>query len=349
MDVNAAAEILLTLFCALAVGKIMDRMRIPGGMMIGAVIGACLLSVLTGRANMPETGKTIAQIIAGGFIGAGIKREDLLEMKKIAKPALILIPCLLVLNIVSGFLIYSTGKVDLMTAMMCCVPGGMSDVPIIAADMGADPAPVVVLQFIRLIIGIGVFPTMIRTVTGNSTEGERTAKVKKKRTFEAKYVLMTLSVAAVCGIIGNMTPIPAGTMAFATLGSIVFACTYPKAQMPRILRRCAQVLSGAYVGASIGMEQVRQLGTLALPVLIVGAMYTLACFAIGFLLMKAGCFTRAEGMLAATPAGASDMALISGDMGIENPKLIVLQVLRLIVVVLFFPSILHVVVGLFSS
>ena len=57
---------------------------------------------------------------------------------------------------------------------------------------------------------------------------------------------------------------------------------------------------------------------------------------------------RAEAMLAATPAGASDMALISADLGIRNAKLIVLQVLRLITVVLVFPSILSVVVGLFG-
>ena len=49
-------------------------------------------------------------------------------------------------------------------------------------------------------------------------------------------------------------------------------------------------------------------------------------------------------MLAATPAGASDMALISADLGISNAKLIVLQVLRLITVVLVFPSILSFVV-----
>ena len=56
----------------------------------------------------------------------------------------------------------------------------------------------------------------------------------------------------------------------------------------------------------------------------------------------------AEAMLAATPAGASDMALISADLGILNAKLIVLQVLRLITVVLVFPSILSVVVSLFG-
>ena len=118
--------------------------------------------------------------------------------------------------------------------------------------------------------------------------------------------------------------------------------------MPRILRKCAQLLSGAYVGASIGAAQLRLLTQLGLPVVILITGYTLGCFVIGYLLYKAGSFNRREGMLAATPAGASDMALISADLGVSNVKLIVLQVLRLIVVVLVFPSILSFVVHLFA-
>lgn len=343
-------QILLTLACALAVGRLLDRLHVPGGMMVGAVIGACMLGVFTGQAAMPAPAKTIAQIIAGAFIGSGIKREDLAEMRTILKPAAILIPCLLLVNIAAGLLIHSTGKMDLLTALMCCVPGGISDIPMIAADMGADASIVVTMQFIRLVLGIGVFPIFIKLITGgDGKEAQASVKTKAKKTYQAGNVVLTFTVAAVCGLIGKVSPVPSGTMGFATLGSILFACAFPgRAQMPKILRKLAQMLSGAYVGASIGAQQVRVLMTMGMPVLIIVCAYTLACFGIGWLLFRAGCFTRAEGMLAATPAGASDMALISADIGVQNAKLIVLQVLRLIVVVLFFPSLLSFVVTLFA-
>ncbi len=342
-------QLLLTILCALAVGVLLDRIHMPGGMMIGAVIGACALGVCTGQSYMPAPAKTAAQIIAGAFIGSGITREDVREMKTVVKPALILLPSLLVVNIIAGLLIYSTGTMDLMTAMMCCVPGGLSDIPMIAADLGADPSIVVVMQFIRMVFGIGVFPLIIRAVAGNAEERAEVIKKKKKKTFEAKYVILTFAVAAVCGLIGKVSPVPSGTMGFATLGSIVFACAFPgKAQMPRFLRKCAQLLSGAYVGAIIGLEQVKTLMTLGLPVVILISAYLCVCFGVGFVLWRTGCFNRKEGMLAATPAGASDMALISADLGISNAKLIVLQVLRLIAVVLIFPSIISFVVHLFA-
>ena len=341
-------QLLLTILCALAVGYLLDRIHLPGGMMIGAVIGACLLGVLTGQSNMPAPAKTFAQIVAGAFIGSGITRDDVREMRTVVKPALILIPCLLVINITGGLLIYRVSDLDLMTALMCCVPGGISDIPMIAADMGADPSVVVTMQFIRLVLGIGCFPVMIRFVTGGQTEEKAAViKTKKKKEFKVHYVVLTFAVAAVCGLIGKASPMPSGTMGFATLGSIAFACAFPgKAQMPRLLRKCAQLLSGAYVGASIGAEQIRLLATLGLPVIILISGYTLGCFLIGFLLWRTGCFSHREGMLAATPAGASDMALISADLGVSNAKLIVLQVLRLVVVVLVFPSILSFVVHL---
>lgn len=342
-------QIMLTLLCAVAVGLLLNRLHMPGGMMVGAVIGACLLCVFTGQAYMPGSAKTIAQIIAGAFIGSGIKREDIREMRSILKPALILLPCLLCVNIVAGLLIAAVSGMDLLTALMCCVPGGISDIPMIAADMGADASMVVVMQFVRLVLGIGVFPMMIHVVCGEGSASEaEVKKAKEKKHFEAKHVLLTLLVATVCGLIGKASPVPAGTMGFATLGSIIFACLYGKAQVPRALRKGAQLLSGAYVGATVGMEQIRRLSTLGVPVLILIAAYTLACFGIGFLLTRAGCFDRAEGMLAATPAGASDMALISADLGVQSAKLIVLQVLRLITVVLVFPSILSLVVRIFG-
>ena len=142
---------------------------------------------------------------------------------------------------------------------------------------------------------------------------------------------------------------PSGTMGFATLGSIVFACAFPgKAQMPRFLRKCAQLLSGAYVGACIGAEQIRTLMHLGVPVVILVTAYLIVCFGVGTLLWRTGCFDRTEGLLAATPAGASDMALISADLGVSSAKLCVLQVLRLVTVVLVFPSILSFVVHLLA-
>lgn len=347
-------QIVLTLACALVVGMILSRLNVPGGMMIGGVIGACLFGIITQEASVPSQAKTLSQIIAGAFIGAGITREEIRQMRTVIKPALILMPCLLLVNIVTGFVVWALSPMDLLTSLMACIPGGISDIPMIAADMGAVTSQVLLMQFVRLILGIGVFPMLVRILTGAQKQEDRAEEAKavpEKKAEKTHWpsVLMTFAVAAICGMLGKISPVPAGTMAFATFGSIVFSCLYGRAQMPRIFRKGAQLLSGAYVGASIGLTQLIELGSLWPAALIVVGAYTIAFFGIGTLLTSAGCFDRAEGMLAATPAGASDMALISADLGVKNTKLIVLQVVRLITVVLVFPSILSLVVRLFAG
>lgn len=340
--------IVTTLVVAFVVGYALDRLRVPGGMMIGAVIGACLLGIGTGMPELPKTAKTMAQIIAGGFIGAGVSRQELGEMKTIARPAVILLPCLLIINVVAGFFIYLVSPMDMITALMCCTPGGLSDMPMIAADLGADPAKVLVMQFVRFVMGIALFPSLIRWLTGSGGEKEA---VLKRASVKSDWwsVVITLAVATGFGLLGNASPMPSGTMAFSVLGSILCKIVYPKAQVPRLVRKAAQCLAGAYVGSGIGLQQLSEIPRLAVPIVILLACYLVGSLGISRLFVKAKCFNRTEAMLAATPAGASDMALISADLGVSNVKLILLQILRLIVVVSFFPTILSFVAAVFTG
>ena len=48
-------------------------------------------------------------------------------------------------------------------------------------------------------------------------------------------------------------------------------------------------------------------------------------------------------MLIASPAGASDMALIMDDMGIQNTDVVIMQVVRAVVVMGCFPQIVNLV------
>lgn len=329
---------LATLLFAVIFGYLLFRLKVPGGMMIGAVIGAAAYNLITGSAQMDPVAKTTAQIIAGAFIGSSVKREDLKQMKAILKAAGIVIGSLFLINVTAGLIIHAISPLDALTSFLASTPGGLSDIPIIAADLGADAPKVLVLQLVRMIMGIGVFPSMIDRLT----VAEKHDKVIKKPEgrVDLPNTLLTLLVAAVFGLLGKSSPVPGGTMAFATFGSILFKLLYPRACLPGPIRRAAQCLSGAYVGAGIGISQLIEMKYLALPAVVILACYALGALLISTLLVRTGAFTRREALLASTPAGASDMALISADLGIQNVKLVLLQVMRFITVITIFPTIL---------
>lgn len=356
-------QILLTLAVGAAAGYLLFRLRFPGGLIVGAIIGTAVLGICFDAAYIPGVTRTVAQITAGAFIGCSVSKEDLGRLPKILRPLLILIGGYVVLNLAVGFFFLGfIPQLDACTGFLCAVPGGMSDIPVIAADMGADVPQVAVLQFVRMAMGVGAFPAIIAAVNSSALsapapaepappapaeETAGTPAVQEPRRDKGPWVVvLTVAVGSVFGFLGKASGIPAGTILFSTLSVLVLKLSTGKAFIPRWLKRVAQVLTGCYVGCYFGMEELLQLRYLVLPAAVLLGCYIANCFFMGWLLPRITHLTRAEAMLIATPAGASDMALISSDIGVDNPDVIFIQILRMILVITTFPHIINLVLHL---
>ena len=92
-------NIIITLLASFAVGMLFMKLKVPGGVLVGGIIGTTILSMTTGMAEMPFTARLIAQIIAGAFIGSSVDREDLIKLKTVYKPFLIVVVSLVVKHV----------------------------------------------------------------------------------------------------------------------------------------------------------------------------------------------------------------------------------------------------------
>lgn len=348
-------NLFLTFAAGLVCGYIFYKAKVPGGMMVGAIVGVAALNILWGISYMPNYAKYAAQIIAGAFIGCTVEKSDIKRFKYIVKPALVLISAMLLLNITLGFTIYLVSPLDMITSLMSCIPGGMTEIPIISADMGADVPKVAVLQFIRMITCIGLFPTLIsmigqhhNNVNNISETYETTCPIEPARSRESNQIVFTqtMVVAVLGGIIGRILKIPAGVLLFSMIGVICFKLFLDKAYMPIWAKRLAQTLSGAYIGCSINYSDILEIKYLIIPAVLIVVGYFITCFVVGRILSRHFGMSIKEAMLAATPAGASDMALISSDIGVHSTDLMVLQIIRLLVVISLFPQIISLIVAL---
>lgn len=336
---------LITLLICYTMGCIANKFKIPGAFMVGSIIGAAALSIGTDIAYMPSSAKVFAQIIAGTFIATTVKKDDIRRLRTVLAPLLILACAYLFLTAIMGFLIHYVSKIDLLTSLMACIPGGISDVTIIAAEMGADAPKIAVLQFVRLVVGIGIFPTIIAFAcendgTSTNKQVEKVSKTNKTKlsSEDIKKIGITLIIGTISGIIGKISKIPAGTLVFAMLGVLFYILLGHESYIPRSIKKFAQVLAGAYIGCTINYSDVLQMKILLMPILIIIIGYMVNCFLMGVVLHKACKIPRREAMLMATPAGASDMALISNDLGVDSPNLVVIQIFRLILTVTVFPQ-----------
>ena len=137
--------------------------------------------------------------------------------------------------------------------------------------------------------------------------------------------------ALAAAVLGRISGIPAGALSAALVVSAAMKLTGHCPGMPMWLRRVAQVISGCCIGSSITRAQVLQMGQLALPVVVLCLGYIVCCIGIGLLVSRLFHVQLREAMLTMSPAGASEMALIAADFGLENStNLVVLQICRLV-------------------
>lgn len=350
-------RLLLTLLTGTLGGLVFCRFKVPAGMLVGAIFAVSALSVATPYALMPASAKLTAQVITGAYIGSTISKRDILHLPRIIGPYLMLLSGFFVLNVISGLLIYMLSPLDLLTALLCAMPGGISDTPLIAMDMGADAAKVAVLQFVRMIFGLGALPFLIVAVDRMANKHRQSEApspnepappaqtVAPRPPHAAAGLAVTLSAATVGGLFGKWLGIPAGALVFSMLVTTAFNMLYSGAYLPLWCRRVAQVLSGCCIGSQMTYHDLIEMRYLLLPTVILIVGYFANCLIMGYLLHRCFKIPSVEAMLCVSPAGATEMALISADLGVSSPDLIVLQVCRLVGVMTLFPQL----IGLLSA
>ncbi len=348
----------LTVLAALVMGLLVFKLRVPGGMLVGAILGAAALNVATGQAFIYPQTRIVAQALTGAYIGCMMTREDVRHLPRLIRPYLMVLASLLVLNLTMAAVFYRVTDLDLLTCLFCAAPGGMSDTPLIAMDMGADSSVVAVMQFVRMIFGMGCLPSvimlsdrLIEPEAARRMEAEAVQQHERKRAGSGptlRAFLPTMCAAVAAAALGKWSGVPAGALSAALIVTAGLKLSGKCSGMPMWLRRLAQVISGCCIGSGITREQIIQMKQLALPAVVLCLGYMACCVGMGLVVHKVFHIQLREAMLTLSPAGATEMALIAVDLGVESADLVVLQICRLVGVMLIFPQIFHVIVSILS-
>mgnify|MGYP000901967575 CR=1 FL=1 len=111
--------LLLYILSGAALGCLMLFTGIPAGPLLGAMLGAGLLSI-SGQLDVaawPLGTKTVLGIGIGTVIGTGINKETLVELQLLWKPALVITFTLLIAGILVGLLISRFFGVEKIVAL----------------------------------------------------------------------------------------------------------------------------------------------------------------------------------------------------------------------------------------
>ena len=368
-------NLFLTLLVAVIGALVFLKLKAPAGAFLGAMLFVALFNIFTNFVYFPVQARVYIRIFAGAVVGARMKKSDVISMKTIVFPAILLVFGMLALNLILGYGIHRLTGLELMTSMLGAAPGGVQDMALIAEDLGANAAQIAVLQSVRFFAVLGISPVFLRAfvrkyspvpdqeaietlessglvsseesseaLSGASSgtipeTDSKTKSVKLKRDMLSFF--RTMVFAFICGLLVNMTPLPAGSMVGGMLGAVLATLLIKPSYVPVKVRTATQVCAGTLIGCTIGMEELISLKEILVPAVILVIVLFIANFAFGLLIHKVTKLDLATSMFGTAAGGVTDMALIADELGADSPKVAILQFLRMVCIIIFSPTIIR--------
>lgn len=341
-------KIVETLIVGLIGGLIARRLKMPAPFMTGSMLAVALFSMFTNQMYMPNNMKTFAQIISGAYIGQQVSKNDLLNFPKLAKSIILLMTFFTINMFVMGYLFSSLFSIDVVTALLCCMPGGIMDVSLISIDMGAQAEIVATMQLARLVGMLLILPYWIKFLLSRlekkndaSTEVPK-KKMKKQLPIGTNDAIINdgaiLIIAGLGGLLGLYLRIPVGALMFSLIFSSILKIVKNTAQLNSGIRYTAQVFAGTIIGNTFNRDSLSQLGSLIVPAVLLLISYLIINVLFGYIVYKRGVLDLKSALFASSPAGATDISLIAGELGGDMPKIAGIQICRTLYTIIVLPN-----------
>ena len=161
-EIKEEKSFLFTVIVGIIGGIIGYFSHLPAGTMSCSMALVAYFNVKTHKAYMPLTLRKIIQSFGGALIGSKVTLSDVIALKNLILPIILIVIGFCLMNILVGFFLYKTTKFSLSTALLSASPGGMSDISLMAEDLGANGPQVASMQFLRAIFIVGVYPIIIK-------------------------------------------------------------------------------------------------------------------------------------------------------------------------------------------
>jgi hypothetical protein len=337
---------------------LLERLRMPAAPIVGAMFSAGALTMLgAGHVAAPPFFNVLLQILLGLFIGLRVSPETRQVLRVMGKPAMLVSIWWLIAALLTGTLLYRFSSLDLATALLSSVPGGVAEMSLLSLSLGGNPAMVALLQSLRLASVLFCVPLLTPYVQRRFGGGEKACPCSpEKKSVEGKAErtstrndvtkpscapggrLLSASAAAAGGALLFFLQVPAGAFlgAFLSTGILGFF-GIRLAGLPPALRTVAQIGLGAIIGSRFDMQMLRSLENLLLPIFFTTVLMLLWGFLLAFLLHKLTRWNTMTCFVSTCAGGLSQMGIIAEDIGADPVAVSILHLIRLFTILIVMP------------
>lgn len=331
-------DLIFTLLVATCGGFVLAQINAPLPWTLGPILAVSLTSlVMKRRLSWPLLIRNIALVPLGYSMGRPFTVETGQAILN-QLPFMLLATCVTIsAGIFSAWLMFRHTKINFTSCLLGCVPGGLSQMVILAAEMKeADLTAVTIMQTMRMLSVVFVIPFLAIHVLPAAGPAAHAAAA------EPTGSILAFAIVAVAGaLIGKRIKLPTATLLGPLLATAIFIVvsgdTAPV--IPLHYLNVAQICVGSYIGSSIDLWKIKEYNGMG-PVLVGSVLLVLAVsMSMGLLLSYLTPSDIATTFLSTAPGGLAEMGITALVVGADSSTMTAYQLTRLLFIMLCYPLI----------
>lgn len=143
-------------------GLLAQRLNLPGGLIIGAMVGAAVAQLIRGgeAAAVPGPARSVAFLVLGTTIGTTVTRETVVALRGALLPAVLAAVLIITAGVAVALVLRALGVAP-AGDVLATSPGALSAVTAVAAERGAGSAEVALFHTVRVVLVLLTLPVVL--------------------------------------------------------------------------------------------------------------------------------------------------------------------------------------------
>lgn len=330
-------EGLTLLLVGVAGALVADYVGIPAGATVGALLSSGIYRLAGGEpGRWRGRYSRLGRLLLGAVIGSTFGLDVIAPLKAALLPMMVFITMIVGAGLGLGWMLSHYTRLDLPTALMSAVPGGLPAMVSMAEDLEADATVVALLHFFRLTTILLVVPLLVSLLGGTALDP--TAPI-----FVLEPVgLWRTAVTLLWGFAGGWLVARWGVVSGELIGGIIAVSGanllgWGMGPLHPVFRLAAMLFIGIGVGAQMARESLRRLQNIALPAMSVILIMIFIGLSLGWTLSQVTPLDLPTALLSSVPGGAATMPAVALDLGGDMRLVAALHLTRQIAVFVLLP------------